>query len=123
VVYFNDTFSIPDDGSDIGSKYTRKPQLLNMAINSWLSTVVGEARCRNTPQRQGCHTAAVMSRSLGLHLQTCLCVSCTAGPDASAELLAVGALPKKAYPLLLDWTPVLGPVLACWLLQFLLPVL
>jgi hypothetical protein len=41
VVYFNDTFSMPDDGSDVGSKYTRKPQLLNMAVNSWMSTVLG----------------------------------------------------------------------------------
>lgn len=43
VVYFNDTFSMPDDGSDIGNKYTRKPQLLNMAVNSWMATVLGES--------------------------------------------------------------------------------
>ena len=42
VVYYNDTYEMPDDGSDIGKKYTRKPQLLNMAINSWLSNILGE---------------------------------------------------------------------------------
>lgn len=42
VMYYNDTFEMPDDGSDIGSKYTRKPQLLNMAVNSWLSNILGE---------------------------------------------------------------------------------
>lgn len=42
VMYYNDSFEMPDDGSDIGSKYTRKPQLLNMAVNSWLSNILGE---------------------------------------------------------------------------------
>lgn len=40
-VYFNDTFGIPDDGSDTGTKYMRQPQLLNMAVNSWLKATVG----------------------------------------------------------------------------------
>jgi hypothetical protein len=42
MMYYNDSFEMPDDGSDIGSKYTRKPQLLNMAVNSWLSNILGE---------------------------------------------------------------------------------
>jgi hypothetical protein len=42
VVYFNDTYAVPDDGADIGAKYARTPQLLNMAVNSWLKCFVGE---------------------------------------------------------------------------------
>jgi hypothetical protein len=41
-MYFNDTYATPDDGGEVGTKYVRKPQLLNMAVNSWLKTVIGE---------------------------------------------------------------------------------
>lgn len=46
-----------------------------------------------------------------------------AGKEVSAELLGVSALPMKALKFSVDWTPVLGPLLATWILQLLLPVL
>lgn len=39
------------------------------------------------------------------------------------ELIGLGALPKPQLKLELDFTTVVGPVLACWVLQLLLPVL
>lgn len=42
VVFFNDTFGIPDNGEDVGTNYMREPQLLNMAVNGWLKAVLGE---------------------------------------------------------------------------------
>ncbi len=59
VVYFNDTFEIRDDGLHAGAKYTRKPQLLNMAVNSWLSNILGE----RATMVLGCITTACYSSS------------------------------------------------------------
>lgn len=74
VLCFNDTFSMPDDGSDIGSKYTRKPQLLNMAVNSWLSTVIGEGALqeRTAKDHNNSSSCAARCQLQGSQPPTCL---------------------------------------------------
>lgn len=45
VIYYNDSYGIPDDGADVGTNYMRTPQLLNMAVNGWMKALLGAWRC------------------------------------------------------------------------------
>jgi hypothetical protein len=143
-LYYNDTYGLPQ--GEAPTVYQRVPQVLNMAVNSWLRNTLGErvrqrgggrsrvrvAACAGLPSSHArvpfCASQPVCSALVPFlpphtpaHARTC--ARAHAGPSYSAELIGVMETPKMETKVNLDFSALLGPLFFTWVIQMLLPVL